>query len=146
MWEFKVTKAAPLSGTIAYEDLNAQVELLNNELPIGVRNLRRLVRHAMTSGLFHEPTRGCVAHTGVSRLLLEDEALRNWVAFMSSNLQRPVAKVVAAMKKWPASEEPTETGVNLAYNESLPWFDFLQANEALGNCHNLAMRAHGNAA
>lgn len=145
MCEFRVAEAVPLRGTISYEDLTAAVESLNNGLPIGVLNLRRLVRHAMTNRIFREPTRGHVAHTRASRLFLEDEALRNWVAFMCTDLQLPIANVVGAMKKWPDSEEPNETGVNLAYNHSLPWFDFIQQDEVRSNRYNLAMRAHGGA-
>lgn len=145
MWEFKVAEAVPRNGAISFEDLTAAVEALNNGLPIGVLNLRRLVRHAMTNRVFHEPTRGYVAHTRASRLLLEDEPLRNWVAFMCTDLQLPIANVVGAMKKWPASEEPNETGVNLAYNQSLPWFDFVQQDEVRVNRYNLAMKAHGSA-
>lgn len=136
----------PLLGSIPYEDLTSAVEALNGGLPIGVLNLRRLIRHAMTNRIFHEPIGGYVAHTRTSRLLLEDEPLRNWVGFMSGDLQLPVANVVAAMKKWPASEAPNETGVNLAYSHEFPWFDFLQRDEALGRRYNLAMKAHGNSA
>jgi hypothetical protein len=64
---------------------------------------------------------------------------------MCNDLWLPMANVVNAMKKWPASDEPTETSVNLAYNQSLPWFDFLQQDTALNNRYNLAMQAHGSA-
>lgn len=143
IWEFSIAEAVPLTGHISYKDLTTAVESLNNGLPIGVVNLRRLVRHAMTNRIFHEPVRGYVAHTRASRLLLEDEPLRNWVGFMCHDIQLPIAHVVAAMKKWPASEEPTETGVNLAYGGSTPWFEFLQQDAALNARYSLAMQAHG---
>lgn len=47
------------------------------------------------------------------------------------------------MKKWPASEESTETGVNLAYKQDLPWFDFIQQDQVFSKRYNLAMQAHG---
>jgi hypothetical protein len=145
IWEFNVAEAVPLTGTISYEELTAKVEAANN-LPIGVLNLRRLLRHAMTNRIFCEPTKGQVAHTRASRLLLEDEPLKNWVGFMCRDLSLPVANVVNAMKKWPGSEEPTETGVNLAYGHSLPWFDFIQQDQDFSKRYNLAMKAHGGAA
>ncbi len=117
-----------------------------NGLPIGVLNLRRLVRHAMTCRVFCEPTKGHVAHTRTSRLLAEDEPLQNWAGFVCNDMLLPVTRVVDAMKKWPASDEPTETSVNLAYGQSKPWFDFIQQDQALANRYNLAMKAHGGAA
>lgn len=121
------------------------MEALNDGLPIGVPNLRRLLRHAMTNRVFCEPSKNQVAHTRASRLLLEDEPLRNWVGFMCNDLWPPMTRVVHAMQKWPASGEPTETSVNLAYDQGLPWFDFLQQDTARANRYNLAMRAHGGA-
>ena len=143
IWEFKVAQAVPLEGMISYEDLTAKVVKLNNGLDIPVLNLRRLIRHAITNRIFAEPKKGFVAHTRTSRLILEDAPLNNWVGFMCNDLWLPIANVVSAMKKWPASEEPTQTGVNLAYNQSLPWFDYLQQDEVFAKRYNLAMQAHG---
>jgi len=143
IWEFKVAQAVPLDGMISYEDLTAKVVTLNNGLDIPVLNLRRLIRHAIANRIFSEPKKGFVAHTRTSRLILEDAPLNNWVGFMCNDLWLPIANVVSAMKKWPASEEPTETGVNLAYNQNLPWFDYLQQDEVFAKRYNLAMQAHG---
>lgn len=145
MWEFDVARAVPLDGTISFEDLTARVEEANG-LPIGVLNLRRLLRHAMTNHIFCEPAKNQVAHTRTSRLLLEDEPLKNWTGFITHDVWTPVSKVVEAMRRWPASEEPTETSVNLAYNSSTAWFDFLQQDRGLNTRYNLAMQAHGGAA
>jgi len=114
-----------------------------NGFDIPTLNLRRLIRHAITNRIFIEPEKGHVAHTRMSRLLLEDAPLSNWVGFMCNDLWLPIANVVGAMKKWPGSEESTETGVNLAYNQSLPWFDYLQQDEDFAKRYNLAMQAHG---
>jgi hypothetical protein len=135
----------PLEGSITYEDLTAKVVKLNDGLHIPVLNLRRLVRHAMTNRIFCEPEKGQVAHTRASRLLLEDEPLKNWVGFMCNDLWLPIANVVNAMKKWPGSEESTETSVNLAYNQNVPWFDFIQQDKTFAKRYNLAMQAHGGA-
>ncbi|KAK5995933.1 Chlorophenol O-methyltransferase [Cladobotryum mycophilum] len=143
IWEFKVAQAVPLDGMISYEDLTTKVVELNDGLDIPMLNLRRLIRHAMTNRLFVEPKKGFVAHTRTSRLLLEDVPLNSWVGFMCNDLWLPIANVVGAMKKWPASEESTETGVNLAYNQSIPWFDYIQRDEQFAKRYNLAMQAHG---
>ncbi|KAK3693077.1 O-methyltransferase-domain-containing protein [Podospora appendiculata] len=143
VWEFRIAEAVPLTGTISYEELTAKVEAVNNDLPIGVPNLRRILRHAMTNRIFCEPTKNQVAHTRTSRLLVEDEPLKNWTGFVCHDMWLPVANMVNAMKRWPASEESTETGVNIAYGHTLPWFDFLQQDPVLTKRYNLAMKAHG---
>lgn len=109
-------------------------------------NLRRLLRHAMTNHIFCEPAKNHVAHTRTSRLLLEDEPLKNWAGFVSQDCWPAVTHVVKAIRKWPASEEPNETSVNLVTNQSLPWFDYLQQDQSLNKRYNLAMQAHGGAA
>lgn len=128
---------------ISYDELTSKVVELNDGLDIPMLNLRRLLRHAMTNRIFTEPKKGYVAHTRTSRLILEDAPLHNWVGFMSSDLWLPVANVVNAMKKWPGSEELTETGFNLAYNEQIAFFDYIKKDETFVRRYNLAMQAHG---
>lgn len=133
----------PLDGMISYENLTTKVRELNNGLNISLLDLRRLIRHAITNRIFVEPKKGFVAHSRSSQLIREDAPLRNWVGFITHDLWLPIANVIPAMKKWPASEEPTETGVNLAYKQDLAWFDFLQQDEVFNKRYNLAMQAHG---
>ncbi|KAK0629364.1 O-methyltransferase-domain-containing protein [Bombardia bombarda] len=128
---------------LVHEGLTAKVEAMNGNLPIGVLNLRRLLRHAMTNRIFCEKTKNQVGHTRVSRLLLKDEPLRNWAGFVCNDMWLPIANTVEAMKQWPGSDEPTETGVNLAYKHNLPWFDFIHQDQTLANRYNQAMKAHG---
>ncbi|CZR69808.1 related to sterigmatocystin 7-O-methyltransferase precursor [Phialocephala subalpina] len=136
MYEFKIYEAVPLSGSISYQDLADKVN-------VPMLNLRRLIRHAMTNRIFHEPRKGFVAHTRTSRLLLEDQPLNNWVGFMTNDLWLPIAHVVQAMKKWPGSGESNETSVNLAYGTDVNWFDWIQQDKGFANRYNLAMQAHG---
>ncbi|KAK3994347.1 O-methyltransferase-domain-containing protein [Cladorrhinum sp. PSN332] len=146
IWEFNVAACVSLDSPISFSDLTAKISAANGNLPLGVMNVRRLLRHAMTNRIFCEPTKGYVAHTRASRLLLEDEPMRNWTGLVTGDLWLPTAHTVDAMKKWPCSEEPTETGVNLAYGHDMAFFDFLPADPARAKRYNLAMKAHGNSA
>ena len=136
MYEFKVAEAVPLAGSISYQDLAKKVN-------VPMLNLRRLIRHAMTNHIFHEPQKGYVAHSRTSRLLVENAALNAWVGFMSNDLWLPIANVVNAMKKWPGSGESNETSVNLAYSTDITWFDFLQTDPVFAKRYSMAMEAHG---
>jgi len=136
VYEFKVASAVPLSDSISYIDLAQKVS-------VPMLNLRRLLRHAMTNHIFSEPIKGFVSHTSVSRLLLDDNSMNAWVGFIVNDCWLPIANVVKAMKKWPGSGEPTETGVNLAYGTEDKFFDIIQKDQELAKRFSMAMEAHG---
>ncbi|KAL6803347.1 S-adenosyl-L-methionine-dependent methyltransferase [Trichoderma sp. SZMC 28013] len=140
--EFKIAEAVPLLGSITYEDLAVEVHRLSSTT-IMPSDLRRLLRLAITNNMFHEPKIGSVAHNRTSLLLLNDTALANWAAFFTMDMMGPVANTVAAMKKWPGSQEANETGVNVAFNHSDSFFDHLQADEALAKRYATMLQSHG---
>ena len=103
----KSPKPFPSKREISYADLAKKVNT-------DTVNLRRLIRHAITNHIFCETHPGYVAHTSSSRLLAEDPQLQAWVGFMSEDLILPVAHTVDAMDIWPGSQEPRETGFQVA--------------------------------
>ncbi|PQE06070.1 s-adenosyl-l-methionine-dependent methyltransferase protein [Rutstroemia sp. NJR-2017a BBW] len=91
-------------------------------------DIRRIVRHAMTYHVFREPTPGIVAHTALSKALIDIPPLRSLVGFLAQELWASSTKMVDAMVKWPGSEEPNQAGFNLAHNTELPMFDFIKGD------------------
>ena len=81
-----------------------------------------MLRHAMTYRIFREPQKGIVAHTAASKTLAETPLLRDWIGQACEDMWPAASRVVDAMTTWPASEEPTQTGFNLAYNTKDPFF------------------------
>ncbi|KAK4167528.1 O-methyltransferase-domain-containing protein [Cladorrhinum sp. PSN259] len=146
IWEFNVPACVPLDNPISFSDLTARISATNNNIPLQVTNVRRLLRHAMTNRIFCEPTKGYVAHTRSSLLLLQDELVKNWTGLFAGDLWLPTALTVDAMRKWPASDESSQTGVNLAYGHAEPFFDWVHSDPVRANRYNLAVQAHGNAA
>ncbi|KAK4222706.1 O-methyltransferase-domain-containing protein [Podospora fimiseda] len=146
IWEFNVAACVPIDEPISYPDLTVKISAANENLSLRVMNVRRLLRHAMTNRIFCEPTKGYVAHTRSSRMLLEDEPMKNWIGLTTKDLLLPADYTVDAMKKWPCSEEPNETGVNLAFGHNTPWFEFLPTDPVRSKRYNLAMQAHGETA
>ena len=84
---------------------------------------RRLLRHAITNRIFHEPRKGVVAHSAASKTLAETPLLRQWLGQAFDDMWPSAARVVDAMTAWPGSEEPTETGFNLANDTTVPFFE-----------------------
>lgn len=137
---FKVAEAVPLTGEISYDEVAERSRELSG-IYVPKLNLRRMIRHAITNYIFHEPRKGFVAHNRTSRLLLQDELISAWVGFICADMSVSVAKVVDAMIKWQGSEEPDETAVNLAFDQKLKWFDFIRQDPVMSVRYNKAMQA-----
>lgn len=153
--EFKIAHGVPRQGSISYRDLACEVRRLAG-VDVSSADLRRLLRLAMVNNIFDEPETGLVTHNRTSLLLLEDETLASWVGMFTTDLLPSVAYTVAAMKRWPGSQEPNQTvrkmrkmlellltarkGVNIAFNHDLAFFDHLQADEDRAIRYDMSMR------
>jgi hypothetical protein len=96
----------PVNGSIAYESLASHV-------PIPLISLRRLIRHAMTSNIFHEPTPNHIAHTPSSLMLANDPKIVGWVDLFTENIWPAATYTNEALEKWPGSMSPLETGFSI---------------------------------
>jgi hypothetical protein len=141
IWTFKVAEAVPLSGQISYEEVTKACHQLSGTY-VPLRNMRRLIRHAITNRFFIEPELGFVAHNRASRLLLEDEAIHAWVGLFCSDMWPGFASSVAAIQKWPGSDESNQTGINIAYGHDLKWFEHTSQNPEVAARFVKAMKAH----
>ncbi|KAB8207674.1 hypothetical protein BDV34DRAFT_234095 [Aspergillus parasiticus] len=104
--------------------------LLNLQTGAPQRNLRSVVRMAMTNGLFLESPPQHVAHSATSALLRNDADFHDWAVTMS-DLSFPTAfAMVEAHERWPNSVEGNQTAYNIAVDSELPFFNHLaeQAN------------------
>lgn len=81
---------------------------------LGESDTRRLLRHATVKNIFTEPRPGVIAHNGVSRVLAENPQLVDWMGASTDDLWQAASQTINAMVKCPDSEEPTESGFNLA--------------------------------
>lgn len=115
---FDVASHVPVGGDISFEDLS-------RACGVDVLNLERFLRYAMTDHVFKETRTGFVSHTAASRALREDERIRDGTS-MSLNEGFPAAaNVVNAMERYPASQEPTESGWAVANSATKPMFEEL---------------------
>lgn len=98
----------PRVGSISFKDLAVRVGRMAG-VDVTATNLRRLLRLAIANNIFQEPEPGYVAHNRMSLLLREDEDLANWVGMFTTDFMPSIAYTVAAMKRWPGSQEPNQT-------------------------------------
>ncbi|KAM3069220.1 hypothetical protein ACMFMG_010736 [Clarireedia jacksonii] len=116
---FQIAKKLPLHEEHTYEELA-------KSCGIPEKDLRRVLRFAMTSRIFREPRPSVVAHTSISRVIAEKPNMEAWISQACSNMWPAATRVVDAMEKWPGTEEPTHTGFNLANNTSDPFYVEIQ--------------------
>ncbi|PSR83011.1 O-methyltransferase-domain-containing protein [Coniella lustricola] len=104
--------------SISYESLASAASV-----PVGM--LRSVTRMAITSGLFHEPEAGHIAHSFLSLPFAnsEDSALRDWARFVTEYGQPSAAALADATAKWGATTARNETAYNVAFDTSLPFFE-----------------------
>lgn len=89
------------------------------------QDVKRMLRHAMAYRVFEEPRPGVVVHTPASRLLVENQNLVSWLGVVLDELSPAASRTVDAMQRWPRSQEPHESGWNLAHGEKDMIFDVL---------------------
>ncbi|KAL2047480.1 hypothetical protein ABVK25_011464 [Lepraria finkii] len=86
----------------------------------------RVLRHAITKHIFHEPRKGIVEHTAASRLLAQDEGFLDWVDVNLQETWPAAAQTVNAMRKWPNSRCPAQTGFSYSQDTEESLFEYLE--------------------
>ncbi|KAE8356308.1 S-adenosyl-L-methionine-dependent methyltransferase [Aspergillus coremiiformis] len=115
---FRIFHLVPMQGSISYADL----AVLANAPE---RQLRSIVRMAMTNGLFVENPPHHLTHSATSALLHTEADFHDWAVIMS-DLSAPTAMaMVDAHERWPNSCNGTQTAYNIAVDTNLPFFDHL---------------------
>ncbi|KAK7001297.1 S-adenosyl-L-methionine-dependent methyltransferase [Favolaschia claudopus] len=118
---FKLAHSFPVGGEASFAELASASGLTET-------TTRQLVRYAITDGIFTEPKRGMVAHNAVSRLLVEDTVILDWVGTAADGGWQAASRICDALEQFPGSEEPNETGYALAHNTDKPIYEFLSTH------------------
>ncbi|KAI1390514.1 S-adenosyl-L-methionine-dependent methyltransferase [Hypoxylon trugodes] len=118
-----LARLVPIDGEVTFAELAAAAGL-------GETHVRKLIRHAISQRIFKEPRPGFVAHSANSRLLAENSDVADWVGWCADESWLSAYHTSEAITRWPASEEPTETGFCIANKTNLPMYDVLAANPA----------------
>lgn len=124
---YSFAKAFPVDSTATYAEIVSKVGLAEEDT-------RRLIRVAMTDRIFKEPIRGTVAHTALSRAVAEIPVLSQYMGLATEEVGWVASRLVEAITKWPGSEEPSETGYNIACNlPGIPYWEGIK-----GDAHRAA--------
>lgn len=106
---FDIPHKVPVHGSKSYADLA-------KETGINESTLRQILRAAITHRVFVERTPGQISHSATSRLLVENPGLFTWLQTATDDFVPAIASAVDAIEKWPACEEPSQTGATLFHD------------------------------
>ena len=106
---FGIAKLFPADSTISLAELQSKTSLD----PV---NLARLLRLAMTNGIFREPSPGIIAHSAASKVLAEDGDLEAWIGFNLEDIFPASAHVLQSLKTHPEATSLVRSGFCFAFD------------------------------
>ncbi|KAL2802402.1 S-adenosyl-L-methionine-dependent methyltransferase [Aspergillus granulosus] len=116
--EFNLAQHVPLDSPISFKQLS-----LVSGCPLG--RLERILRLLFVRRIFYEPRPGYIAHTTASERLVTNSELTAFLGHCTHEAFPAASRLVDSLRKHPASEEPSQTGFNIAFGTEDPLFTFL---------------------
>lgn len=118
----KLATALPINGAVT-------VSALAESTGIDPKDLSRLINHGASRNLFILKGQDQVTHSAKSKAIVTISPLATFVKFALDTFWTAAPFFVTAMKKWPGSQEPTQTAYNIANRTDLSFFEDLAAHE-----------------
>lgn len=115
---FDILSHIPIEGCSSYA-------LVASAAAVPESQLKSIARMAMTSNILSETQNGQLSHSAASAMFLKDPNFLGWARFMFRASIPTAASAVEATKKWPGSQDKTETAYNIAFNHRLSFFEHL---------------------
>ena len=130
--EYDIANTVPLNGDISFADLSQKVGF-------DAGRLERILRLLFVRHIFTESRPGFVAHSPVSAYLAENKELAAFLGHCTGEAFPAASKLTETIRKYPYTEEPNQTGFNLALGTDDPLFTFLSKNPKRFDRFNLGM-------
>lgn len=115
---YRLAHQVPLTGSISYK---AMATVLGNSLPASL--LERVLKHAISFGLFSQPAPGLVAHNSASAELVKDSDLEAWVYLCACVAYPAGAAIPKALDKYGASSEANEAAYGISIGRKVAQFE-----------------------
>jgi 6-hydroxytryprostatin B O-methyltransferase len=123
LYHFNIPSAVPKTGSTSYTDLSTKLNLSQ-------RTLTRILRHAITNNIFHEPEPNHIAHTSLSLQLAEPgNPIRGVVGHQTETVFPALSKLVEAHDKYGTEDENvTHAGFNEAFGTEMRALDWVASD------------------
>ncbi|KAL3484502.1 hypothetical protein BJX62DRAFT_243885 [Aspergillus germanicus] len=92
---------------------------------VAVTHAKSIIRMAIITGLFEEPTPQQISHSATSLYIRSNEPNRTWAAWICDIYVPAAAAMAAVHTKWPRSLSRTHTSYSFANDTELPFFEHL---------------------
>ena len=122
MYRFNIASSFAIDEQVSYAELGKRCGL-------GESDTKRLIRLAIAHRIFCEPQKDLVAHTAMSKLLVQVPTLHQWNCYVIEEMSPASTRTIDAIMMWPESEEPNHTGFALAKGVNSAFFDKLGKNQ-----------------
>jgi hypothetical protein len=113
---FGLGASLPVDGTTTIGELAKSSNMHPEDVAI-------IVRHGSARHLFIQNENGDVTHSAATRAIHTVPHLAEAVEALMNNNYTAATQLVSAMRKWPGSQELTETAYNLAHGTELSFFE-----------------------
>ncbi|KUJ22193.1 putative O-methyltransferase [Mollisia scopiformis] len=125
IYRFKLASSFPIGGEASFAFIASAVDIPEPDV-------QRIIRLAITHRIFREPRRGIVTHTAISKAIATIPLLQSFLGLVTEEIWPASTRIVDAIEKWPNSEEPNETGYNLATNQYETYFNGMKKDPDRG--------------
>ncbi|KAK4223466.1 S-adenosyl-L-methionine-dependent methyltransferase [Podospora fimiseda] len=116
--QFRLVHSFPVGSETSFSALAAHAG-------ISQKHLTKLIRHGIVAhNLFAEPKPGVIVHSAATKLLAENEGIHNWVEYATHEHWIASYHAVEAMRQYPGSGEPNNSGFSLANQTDKSMFGF----------------------
>ncbi|KAF7953580.1 uncharacterized protein EAE97_000979 [Botrytis byssoidea] len=116
IYRWKLASSFPLDGEASFSEIADTVG-------IPEADIRRIIRIAKTHRIFREPRDGIAAQTSISKAIATIPLVESWLGLVTDEIWPAFTRMVDAIERWPDSQEPNETGYNLATNQFDTYFE-----------------------
>ncbi|TKX25778.1 O-methyltransferase-like protein 8 [Elsinoe australis] len=115
---FKLAHYVPLAGAITYDKIAEQVGK-----NVTATWVERILKHAMSFGLFAPAEGNAVSHNATSSLLVTDPDLESWL-FLCTNVAYPAGpKIPEAIEQYGYSAEANEAAYGISLGRKIAQFE-----------------------
>lgn len=122
----------PLDGDISFSALSSKAGF-------DEQRLERILRLLFVKRIFRESRPSHVAHTSISAELRNNKALAAFLGHCTFEAFPAASRLSDSIRRYPHTQEPNETGFNLAMDTPDPLFTYLTKNPARFDRFNLGM-------
>ncbi|KAI1407126.1 S-adenosyl-L-methionine-dependent methyltransferase [Hypoxylon sp. FL1857] len=118
IYRFNIARNVAVDEEVSFKELATRCN-------IDEHDLSRLMRTAIANHIFHEPRKGFVIHSAISKYLAEVPLLHSWIGLVCEEMWPLQHLVVEAIQKWPGSQEQQHTAYGLANPDGKSYFEAL---------------------